>query len=203
MNPRSACGAVLGMALGAATAGAWPPGALAQSPATPRPIPTVAVQLVEGAHGFANGRAAVFHGTADADGVAFVIPGLTINTPAAIVLESSDPRARMSLRLKNDFSPGWDRQLSTGADGAIDTRFRTEGPAVALVSSDGGMHPYRLAIWAGPEIKPHTLAPPPFVSQAEYDRLQGGGRTRIAVAAGALLALVAGLAVWLRRRSRA
>jgi hypothetical protein len=177
----------------------------AQAPtATPgKPIPNVVVKLAEHRQMFEHGKAAFYHGVADEDGVAFLIPGLTINTAAALVLESSDPGARMTLRLKNDFSPGWDRTLETGDRGVVDTRFRTEGPAIALVSSDGGMKPYRLVVWAGTEVKPHTAASPPFVTQAEYDRQQGGGWMGTGLAIGAVLVLLAvGAALLLRRRSR-
>ena len=107
------------------------PGAAADQAA----IPTVTVALAEQRGLFEHGRSAVYRGVADEQGVAFVIPALTINTAAALVLQAGETGAPMRLQLKNDFSEDWDRSLDTGREGALLTRFRTEGPAVALVSS--------------------------------------------------------------------
>ncbi|MEG3192450.1 hypothetical protein [Lysobacter sp. D1-1-M9] len=165
-------------------------------------IPTITVALAEQPDLLDQGRTAFYRGLVDQDGIAFVIPELTINTAAAIVLESSDPRARMTLRLKNALSADWDRTLSSDADGTIDTRFRTEGPAVAQLSSDGGMRGYRLAVWVGPELEVHAAAPPPpFLSLEQYDRLHGSRwavpPTAIALAIALVLLALIGLA-WAR-----
>lgn len=171
------------------------PGAAADQAA----IPTVTVALAEQRGLFEHGRSAVYRGVADEQGVAFVIPALTINTAAALVLQAGETGAPMRLQLKNDFSEDWDRSLDTGREGALLTRFRTEGPAVALVSSvAGGPQPYRLVVWVGSEIKPHTAAAPPFVSPGQYDGERGGWRWL--VAAVAVLGLLAAGATWLRRR---
>lgn len=162
-------------------------------------IPTITVALDEQRALFEHGRSAVYHGVADEQGVAFIIPGLTINTAAALVLQAGNGDAPMRLQLKNDFSGDWDRSLDTGGSGALLTRFRTEGPAVALVSSvAGNAQPYRLVVWVGSELKPHTAAPPPFVSHEQYRGGSDGG-WRWLVAAAALGVLAAG-AVWMRRR---
>lgn len=179
--------ATLSLLLGAAVAQAAQPGDALLSMGD---IPTITVALAEQPAVLEQGRAALYRGLVDQDGIAFVIPELTINTAAAIVLESPDPAAGMTLRLKNALSADWDRTLSSNADGTIDIRFRTEGPAVALLSSDGGMRPYRLAVWVGPELEVHAAAPPPFLSMEEYGRLQGSRWAAPATAIALSVALV-------------
>lgn len=164
-----------------------------------KPIPTTTVALADNPALFAHGKSAVYRGVADKQGVAFVIPGLTINTAAALVLEAGDGGTPMQLQLKNDFSQGWDRTLTTDGKGIASTRFRTEGPAVALVSSsDGASRPYRLVVWVGNEIKPHTAAAPPFAPPGHHAAEGGRGRTLPLLLAGLLLA-GAGL-FWMHKR---
>lgn len=144
------------------------------------------------------GRVAVYRGTVDGEGLAFVIPNLTIGTPVAVALESSPPQGRLSLQLKNDYSKDWDRTVETDARGGAFTRFRTEGPAVALLRSDGPMRPYRLLVWVGPEVKLHKAMPTPFTARRPTPWMT------VLLGVGALLAVstIAWLA-WRRRRVKA
>lgn len=165
--------------------------------AEPPRIPTIEVTLAPKPAVFEHGKAAFYRGTVDGNGVVFSIPGLGINTPAAVIVESSAPDARLVLRLKNDYSTDWDRTLDTGRAGALMTQFRTEGSAVALLRSDGPLRPYRMVVWVGPEAKLHTVMPTPFTRMEDAHARRGWW-----VAAG--LGLFAMLAfVWWRRRGRA
>jgi hypothetical protein len=146
------------------------------------------------------GKAALYEGEADEDGVAFNIKGLSILTPVAVALEARDPAQPMTLELKNDFTLKWDRTVKTTSKGAVLTRFRTEGTAIMRVKSAGGRKPYRLMIWVGPELKIHKLLPPPF---AKHKSTSGGVSivgVVVAIAAVALLVLV--VIVKLRGRKR-
>jgi hypothetical protein len=166
--------------------------------------PMIGVKLKELPKIFETGKGAFYQGRADEEGIKFYIPALSIMTPAAIVLESSDRDTKMTLQIKNDYSIDWDRTLTTDASGVITTKFRTEGPAVALIKSDGGMKPYRIAVWVGPEVKLHKILPSPFVTNEEYERLQGGGGwTLYAAIAAALLAAAVAVVIAKRRRSKA
>lgn len=165
----------------------------------PKKPPLTEVKLQEHRKLFEAGRSAFYRGKADEVGVAFYIKGLSINTPVAMVLEASDPNSPMTLQLMNDYSPNWDRTVSTEDHGAVTTRFRTEGPAVALVKSSGGMQPYRLAIWVGPEVKVFASAPPPFLTQEEY-RKRHGGFSRWYLLGGVVLVLAILTFVWMRKR---
>jgi hypothetical protein len=148
-----------------------------------------------------SGKAALYEGEADADGVAFNIKGLSILTPVAVALEARDPAQPMTLELKNDFTLKWDRTVKTTSKGAVLTRFRTEGTAIMRVKSSGGRQAYRLVIWVGPELKIHKLLPPPF---AKGKGASSGGVSIIgvviAIAAVGLLVLV--VVVKLRGRKR-
>lgn len=141
----------------------------------PPPIPVTKVELAERPEIAKTGKIALYKGEADDKGVAFYIDGLGINTPVTIVLTSGEAASPMRLSVKNDLSPDWDRHVK--ADNGISTaRFRTEGPAMALVQSPSAdRKPYHVAIWVGPELKLHQLIAPPFVSQAEYDKGHPGG----------------------------
>lgn len=169
---------------------------------TPKKPPLTEVKLQEHRKLFEVGKSAFYRGTADEVGVAFFIKGLSINTPVAMVLESSNPSSPMTLQLMNDYSQNWDRTVSTEDKGAVTTRFRTEGPAVALVKSAGGMQPYRLAIWVGPEVKVFASAPPPFLTEEEY-RKRHGGVSRWYILAGVVLLLAIATFVWMRKRKTA
>lgn len=165
-----------------------------------KPVPLLNVQLKEMPKLFKSGKAGFYKGQADEEGIKFFIPGTNIMTPVMIGLESSDPAAKLTLQVKNDYSTDWDRTVVTDSTGAVTTRFRTEGPAVAWVRSDGGRKPYRLVVWVGPEVKVHRLMPPPFVSNEEYERLQGASSAwKYVVPALGLLAFAV-MAVVLRRR---
>jgi hypothetical protein len=168
----------------------------------PKKPPLTEVKLQEHRKLFEVGKSAFYRGQADEVGVAFYIKGLSINTPVAMVLEASDPNSPMTLQLMNDYSPNWDRTVSTEDQGAVTTRFRTEGPAVALVKSSGGMQPYRLAVWVGPEVKVFASAPPPFLTEEEY-RKRHGGFSRWYLLGGVVLVLAIATFIWMRKRKPA
>src|SRR5262249_19209159 len=87
------------------------------------------------------GKVAAYEREVDEKGVAFYLAGLNILTPVAVALEARDPAQPLTLELKNDLSPKWDRAEKTSAQGALLSRFRTEGPAMALLHSSGGRKP--------------------------------------------------------------
>lgn len=196
---RTSCCAVIGL-LALSLSGVPSTHAAADKQAKKPPL--TEVKLQEHRKLFEVGKSAFYRGEADEVGVAFYIKGLGINTPVAMVLEASNPSSAMTLQLMNDYSQNWDRTLSTEDKGAVTTRFRTEGPAVALVKSSGGMQPYRLAIWVGPEVKVFASAPPPFLSEEEYQK-RHGGVSRWYLLVGGVLVLAIATFVWMRKRKPA
>ncbi len=143
--------------------------------APPKGPPLTKVQLRELPSLASKGKGAIYKGKADKEGVAFYVEGIGIATPVAVFL-FSDKGVAMTVRLKNDMSADWDRKVDTDPKtGMAETRFRTEGPAMLLVSSPGELSNYQLVIWAGPDIKFHKMVKPPFVTQAVYDKTKGAG----------------------------
>ena len=171
------------------------------------PIPVQKVELKENPALAKTGKVAIYKGEADDQGVAFYIDGLGINTPVAVMLVSGESASPMRLSLKNDLSMDWDKHVKA-ENGISSLKFRTEGPATALVQSPThDKKPYSIAIWVGPELKVHTWMKPPFISQAEYDKGHpgsGGSSTTIVVAVvGGVLVLVILVALMRRKKGGA
>jgi hypothetical protein len=166
----------------------------------PQP-PVTKVKLREMPKLAKSGKVAIYRGEADETGVAFYIEGLGIGVPVGVILVSEDPSSGMKLAVKNDLSKDWDRKVEP-KDGYAEALFRTEGPAMALVTSPGGMKPYRLFVWVGPEIKFHKYMAGPFVTNEEYEKSQGGGLMVPLIAGGAVLLGLVLIAVVMVRRSR-
>ena len=166
-----------------------------------KPPPVTKVKLRQMPAIAKTGKVAMYRGEADGKGVAFYVDGLGIGTPVGVMLLSGAKGAPMKLSVKNDLSADWDRKVDPDKDGVAQTRFRTEGPAMILVSSPGEMKPYQLIIWVGPEIKFHKYMKTPFVSQEAYDKSQGGGVLG-PIIAGAALALVVVIVIMVRRSQK-
>jgi hypothetical protein len=176
----------------------------------PPEVPVTQVVLKEVPDVAKTGKLAVYSGQADDKGVAFYIDGLSINTPVGIVVRAGDPAAPMRLSVKNDLSRDWDRHVAA-ENGIASTKFRTEGPAMALVQGPTGeQKPYKILIWVGPEIRFDKLLPPPFMAQAAYDKKHpegsskpGGGTTGALIAVIVVVALIAVGFVVVRRKKGA
>ena len=165
----------------------------------PPPVPVTQVVLKEAPDVVKTGKFAVYTGEADDKGVAFYIDGLGINTPVAIVVTSVEPDSPMRLSVKNDLSRDWDLKVAPEG-GVATTKFRTEGPAMALVQAPtADKKPYKIAIWVGPEIRFDKLLPPPFMRQADYDKKHPDGPAKAGGASsgntGAVIAVVAAVAL--------
>jgi len=187
------------LALLAASAGLIAQGlAIAEEPEE-QPPPVTEVELRELPNVAKVGRVATYRGEADRKGVAFYIPGLGIGNPVTVMLVSGDKAAPMRLALKNDLSADWDRKVDPDEAGVSQTRFRTEGPAMALVTSPGDLKPYQLMIWVGPEIKIHRFIKNPF-----HGSVAGGSGGKIAaIMAGVLALLLIVIVVVVRKKRRA
>jgi hypothetical protein len=166
--------------------------------------PITGVELKDNPAIAKSGKIAIYKGQADKVGVAFEIPGLGIGTPVAVMLWS-DKEKSLGLHVKNDMSKKWDKEVKT-KDGYAEVLFRTEGPAVALVTGTDAtqLDNYEIAIWVGKDIPFHKLQKPPFVSQAEYDKKHGAGSsTGAIIAVSVVIALgVFLIAMWRRNRRK-
>jgi len=185
--------------------------AAAQAVSEPSP-PIVAVQWSKSHPLSSAGNVAVYDGQADPTGVLFAIPAGTVFSRNRIVVAATPPGHALTVRLRNDLSSRWDRVETSGADGKVELRYRTEGSATLLVQSPGGPQRFQLAIMQGHEIPVHRLMAPPFVSQesgAAASESAGpgtappaGGSTSVVlwVIAGLLTVLVVLVLVMMLRR---
>lgn len=181
-----------------ATMFAAPMRAAQNAPPDDAPPPVTRVELREQPELAKKGKVAVYRGEADRQGVAFFLDGLGINTPVGVMLVSGDRTAPVKLAVKNDLSGAWDRYVEPDATGISQTRFRTEGPAMLLVSSTGDARPYQLLVWVGDEIRFHRAMKVPFVSAADA----GASGVSWTVAGAVLGAAVIGVAVLVLARRR-
>jgi len=162
-----------------------------------QPPPVTKVELREQPDIAKVGKVAIYRGEADGKGVAFYLDGIGIGVPVGLMLVSGDSAAPMHLAVKNDLSKDWDRKVAPDESGIAQTRFRTEGPAMVLVTSSGELKPYQLLIWVGPEVKIHRFLKSPFGGGRSGS---GGGAVIGLVVAGGVVLLIA--LVFLVRRSR-
>jgi hypothetical protein len=167
-------------------------------------VPVTKVELRENPALAKKGKVAIYKGEADKDGVAFYVEGLGIGVPVVAFL-ASEAGAPMTLQLKNDMSEKWERKVERDPKtGIAEARFRTEGPAMLLVTSSGPRAKYQLVVWVGPEIKMHKLIKPPFVSKAKFDKKKSGGSGTAGIIIGIAITcvFVIGLVVLVRRMGK-
>ncbi len=162
------------------------------------PPPVTKVELREQPDLAKAGKVAIYKGDADKKGVAFYLEGLGIGTPVGLMLISGDAAAPMHLAVKNDLSKDWDRKVEPDESGIAQTRFRTEGPAMVLVTSSGELKPYQLLIWVGPEVKIHRFLKSPFGGGGA----SGGSGTIVGLAVGGGLVLLIVLVLLVRRSKK-
>ena len=115
------------------------------------------------------GKVAVYQGETDAVGVAFTVPPGTVFSRCAIVVAAVDNTSPITVRLKNELSTKWDRVETTGANGRLEIKYRTEGGAMVMLQSPAGRQRYQLMVLQGKELPVHRTMKPPFVSKAQAE----------------------------------
>lgn len=144
--------------------------ASAQAPASNAPtLPVVPIQW-PGKQPYPDaGKLAVYQGETDAVGVAFTIPPGTVFSRCAIVVAAVDNTSPITVRLKNELSTRWDRVETTGANGRVEIKYRTEGGAMVMLQSPAGRQRYQLMVLQGKELPVHRAMKPPFVTKAQAE----------------------------------
>jgi len=128
---------------------ALPPAARAQEATA-----GVTVLKPEAVEGLEQSKMAGERNTTAADPRRYSIQDLDIMQPVAVRVEAEDPARPIRIEVVKG---EWDqvyRDQTTGADGAAEVRFRTQGACGLKVTSPTGAGAgYRLALWVGDEIK--------------------------------------------------
>lgn len=174
----------------------------AASPEKKEPTATH-IELTDGSNA-AQGKTAEYIGEADQDGVALILDAHSILTPVAFLLATPDANSPVKIQVKNSWSTGWDKEFTTGADGTLTAKVRSEGPIAILVRGSGpDKTAFHLIVWVGPEFKLTKLMKPPF--KPVPTRLLGWRRysTWGIAALAALLVAVASIFLLARKRRTA
>ena len=149
-------------------AGAWSASALAQG--EPKiPVYKLDLRKVED---IPEGTASLVSGNAGSTPDRFFLENLYMLQPVSVTVRAVNPGDVVNLKLTKD---RWDKVLregSTGADGQVNFKFRTQGEFQISVTSPKADTPYKMVVWVGPDIVP-VAAKPVFVPASEFK--QGSG----------------------------
>jgi hypothetical protein len=144
--------------------------ALAAQPA-PEKVTTLSLQTAQGVAG----KLATTEATAGTTPEKYSVQDLDLMQPVAVRIEAVDPARPVTLKA---VKAEWDKvysECTTDAKGACEVRLRTQGNFGLLVSArDPRGAPYRLAVWAGEEIKnvPANLMTPAAGARQGWTRTE-------------------------------
>lgn len=170
------------------------PMVLAQAPAAAPSIIRLQPKPMEGLD---RGKAVVVKGKAGPQAHRFLVDGITFMNPVGVALRPVEKGERVELQISKY---AWDRPLRQGGtDGDIlRFGFRTESEFQVSVSAAEPGTEYRLMVWVGDETKPDFA--PVVVKASEFESGGNWGSVVLWVIAGALVLLVALVAVIVFRR---
>ena len=137
----------------------------------PEKITTLSLQSVNGVAG----QLATTEATAGTTPEKYSVQDLDLMQPVAVRIEAVDPARPVTLKA---VKAEWDqvyRECTTDAKGACEVRLRTQGNFGLLISArDPKGAPFRLAVWAGEEVKnvPANLVVPAARAQGGWSRTE-------------------------------
>jgi hypothetical protein len=168
------------------------------------------------APGLPNGKVRTIQGTARMPGDQFFIESAGVLQPVVITLIAQNEGDKIDIFIGKQ---RWDEKLktgSTGLEGQITFKLRTQGEVRMTVLADGEPKPYWLVVYVGDEVKPELASV--MTSMKTYKQSGGltpgipgapvgpagpGGGTVSYVIAAALVVIIVLLAMMiLRRRGR-
>lgn len=103
--------------------------------------------------GLANGRLAYVVSKTARDGQRFYASNLLVTQPVIVTLKSDDPANEIQLKVTKTQWSKAEREVSTGAKGRVQLKFRTQGEFGLAVSGADAGKPYRMTVWIGDEVK--------------------------------------------------
>jgi hypothetical protein len=145
------------------------------------------------------GKGVVVKGAAGPQAHRFGLDKITYLMPVVVALRPVNKGDEVGLKLTKY---AWNQPLRNGSTSGdvLSYAFRTEGEFQIAVDSKKPGTPYRLFVWVGDEVKPEFT--PVVVKASEFDGPKSSlpGGVVLWVIAGALVAIVALLAVLVLRR---
>jgi hypothetical protein len=145
------------------------------------------------------GKAVVVKGGAGPQAHRFALDKLTFQMPVVVALRPVNKGDEVAIKIAKYAWNQPDRQGVTSGE-LLRYAFRTEGEFQISVDAKKPNTPYRLLVWVGDEVKPELT--PVVVKASEFagEKSESGGGMVLWVIAGALVAIVALLAVLVLRR---
>ena len=186
--------------------------------------PTAKPLALKKVDGLTNGRLAYVVSKTARDGQRFYASNLLVTQPVIITLKSDDPANDIQLKVTKTQWSKAEREVSTGARGRVQVKFRTQGEFGLAVSGADAGKPYRMTVWIGDEVKrpmasvvvpkskwkgtaampaesPAASAAPAIAESAQPAKPAGGGSWAMWLIA-ATLVVIAGLLFALLRKKR-
>jgi hypothetical protein len=146
------------------------------------------------------GDAALVKGEAGSIPDRFFLENLYMLKPVSVSVRAVNAGGVVNVKLTKE---KWDKVLregTTGADGQVNFKFRTQGEFQISITSPNPNTPYKMVVWVGPDIVPATR--PVFVPKSQF---KGGGAATWWwwAGGGAVLVIAILLALVLRKRKQA
>ena len=172
-------------------------GAFAQVPDDKIPVYQLELRKVPD---IPQGEAALVKGDAGSIPDRFFLEHLYMLKPVSVTVRAVNPGGIVNVKLTKET---WDavlREGTTGANGQVNFKFRTQGDFQISITSPNPNTPYKMVVWVGPDIVPK--AKPVFVPKSQFK--DGGSSTKWwwAGGGGALVVIIL-LALALRKRKQA
>jgi hypothetical protein len=144
------------------------------------------------------GEAALVAGEAGSRPDRFFLDNLYMLKPVSVTVRAVNPGGVVNVRLTKEKWEDVLREGTTGAEGQLNFKFRTQGQFQLSITSPTPNTPYKMVVWVGPDIVPASK--PIFVPKSEF---KGGGTPKWVWWAGGGAILVIGLLVVMLMRRKA
>ncbi|MEO8064455.1 MAG: hypothetical protein ABI821_17090 [Pseudomonadota bacterium] len=118
------------------------------------------------------GDAALVKGDAGSTPDRFFVENLYMLKPVSVTVRAVNSGGVVHVKLTKN---KWDevlREATTGEEGQVNFKFRTQGEFQISITSPNANTPYKMVVWVGPDIVPKTR--PVFVPESQF---KGGGKS--------------------------
>ena len=159
---------------------------------------------LKAAAGLPNGKVSTLQGTANPAGDKFFVEAVGVLQPVVVTLVAKNKGDVIKVVLAKQ---RWDENLregTTGPNGMVILKLRTQGELRMIVSGEGDK-PYNLIVWVGDEVKPDFAAAPALTPMKGHKGSKVGGSPSGVVGiviASVIAVLIVILIVWLKRKSK-
>lgn len=159
---------------------------------------------LKAADGLPNGKVSTLQGTANPAGDKFFVEAVGVLQPVVVTLVAKNKGDKIKVVLAKQ---RWDENLregTTGPDGMVILKLRTQGELRIIVSGEGDK-PYNLIVWVGDEVKPDftTASAITPMKDRKGGTVGGAGSGAVGIVIASVIAvLIVILIFWLKRKSK-